>query len=190
LRSASEGPPTLVSNGSRERPEGRAIRRAPSEIWIGRRRAAWTGTSKSSRSAGGGPAVACARTTPSQAPPAPEGWEPCAAARLRRSDRTRLVNRKTNPSLGTWCHSWGQIRVAAECSTKTLHSRGVHRSLYPNPVRCFRDRIGRTSLPAREHANLDVFSAEKGLSCPPLLGFLWLLPAAPARRPAAAENGG
>ena len=43
---SERGPPTLVSSGSRGPPEGRAIRRAPSEIGMGRRRAEWIRISK------------------------------------------------------------------------------------------------------------------------------------------------
>jgi hypothetical protein len=43
---SERGPPTLVSSGSRGPHEGRAIRRAPSEIGMGRRRAEWIRISK------------------------------------------------------------------------------------------------------------------------------------------------
>ena len=43
---SERGPPTLVTSGSRGPHEGRAIRRAPSEIGMGRRRAEWIRISK------------------------------------------------------------------------------------------------------------------------------------------------
>jgi hypothetical protein len=58
LRSASERPPALVSNGSREPPEGQPIRRTPSEIGMGRHRAAWIRISKAGRLDNGVPECA------------------------------------------------------------------------------------------------------------------------------------
>ena len=92
-------------------------------------------------------------------PRLPRTGSPVRPLRLRPSDRTGLVYRKTNPSLETWCHSWGQVRVIHRSAVHVpiLQDRSLHRSGRPRDA---------PSSPLRLTANAPCRPACRPACCP------------------------